>query len=74
MIPILPSNPTTITPRRWYLNTRADCEARLDQLRKLDTLHRNSDPQREAEKTAINLRLEELLREDIHFQQRPSHD
>lgn len=68
MIPILPSNPATITPRRWDLNTRVDCEARLDQLRKFDTLHRNSDPQREAEKTAINLRLEELLREDIPFQ------
>lgn len=60
MIPVLPSNPGTITPRSWYFDTVEHCENRLDQLRKIDTLQRSTDGARETEKAQIEHRIQTL--------------
>lgn len=60
MIPLLPSNPKTITPRDWSHETVAQCEDRLDQLRKLDTFERTTNPYREAEKSILELQIQKM--------------
>ncbi len=60
MIPVLPSNPSTIAPRSWPLETVDQCEERLDFLRKIDTLERATDELREAEKASIEHRIQTM--------------
>ena len=60
MIPLLPKNPMTITPRVWPLNTKADYLDRLEHLRRLDTHQRATDAIREQEKVKLENELGQL--------------
>ncbi len=60
MKPILPDNPSTITPVVRRLETIGDCEDRLEQLRRLDTHTRQTDPAREDEKALLERRIAEM--------------
>lgn len=54
MIPILPSNPLTITPV--IIRSLKD---RLERLRRFDTYDRSTTPERELEKSEIEKQLKE---------------
>lgn len=60
MIPILPSNPNTITPRGWDTGTIEGCKERLRQLRQFDTLMRETCEAREMEKRRLEDRIKIL--------------
>ena len=55
MIPILPSNPSTISEPIYSL------EAQLERLRRFDTYERKTTPEREAKKAAIEEKLKKAL-------------
>lgn len=53
MIPLLPSNPMTITPRQFNLDDPRDRQDKLEHLRRMDTLQRSTSPDRELLKSQI---------------------
>lgn len=57
MKPILPTNPGTITPKTWPVDTISGCEARLEHLRRMDTHERATSEAREAEKAQLEPKL-----------------
>jgi len=56
MIPILPANPSTISP---ILQSMISLKDRLEYLRRLDTYERTTTPERELEKFEIEKQLKE---------------